>query len=153
MSNIDDFQANADASYVIPMQASSLRIGGFVMINDRPCKITDMSTSKTGKHGGAKVHLTGNDIFTDKKMVCIYSSTDNVDVPIVNNKEYQLLSIDDESFMSMMDEKGKQREDLKLVESDICKKIREEYANDKVVLLNVLSACGEERIVGYAIGK
>ena len=28
----------------------------------RPCKIVDMSTSKTGKHGHAKVHLVGIDV-------------------------------------------------------------------------------------------
>lgn len=37
------------------------------MIQEHPCKIVAMSTSKTGKHGGAKVHLVGVDIFTDKK--------------------------------------------------------------------------------------
>ena len=28
----------------------------------RPCKIVDMSTSKTGKHGHAKVHLVAIDV-------------------------------------------------------------------------------------------
>lgn len=31
-------------------------------LSDRPCKIVDMSTSKTGKHGHAKVHLVGIDV-------------------------------------------------------------------------------------------
>ena len=31
---------------------------------NRPCKIVEMSTSKTGKHGHAKVHLVALDIFT-----------------------------------------------------------------------------------------
>ena len=30
----------------------------------RPCKIVDMSTSKTGKHGHAKVHLVAIDVST-----------------------------------------------------------------------------------------
>ena len=37
-------------------------IYGFVA--GRPCKIVEMSTSKTGKHGHAKVHLVALDIFT-----------------------------------------------------------------------------------------
>jgi translation initiation factor 5A len=33
-----------------------------VVMKGRPCKIVDMSTSKTGKHGHAKVHLVGIDV-------------------------------------------------------------------------------------------
>ena len=31
-------------------------------LTGRPCKIVDMSTSKTGKHGHAKVHLVAIDV-------------------------------------------------------------------------------------------
>ena len=33
------------------------------MIKGHACKIVDMSTSKTGKHGHAKVHMVALDIF------------------------------------------------------------------------------------------
>ena len=33
------------------------------MIKGKACKIVDMSTSKTGKHGHAKVHMVALDIF------------------------------------------------------------------------------------------
>ena len=56
------------------MQCSALRKNGYVLIKSRPCKvhfsvphklilqIVEMSTSKTGKHGHAKVHLVGTDV-------------------------------------------------------------------------------------------
>ncbi len=44
------------------MQCSSLRKSGHVVIKGRACKIVDMSTSKTGKHGHAKVHLVAIDV-------------------------------------------------------------------------------------------
>lgn len=52
-----------------------------------------MSTSKTGKHGHAKVHMVALDIFTNKKLEDICPSTHNMDVPIVKKKEYQVVFI------------------------------------------------------------
>ena len=63
-----------------------------MVIKNRPCKIVEMSTSKTGKHGHAKVHLVGIDIFTGKKLEDLSPSTHNMEVPNVIRKEYQLVN-------------------------------------------------------------
>ena len=43
-----------------------VKIYQFFCPQNRPCKIVEMSTSKTGKHGHAKVHMVALDIFTGK---------------------------------------------------------------------------------------
>lgn len=53
-ANFSSGESGASDTY--PAQCSSLRKNGHVMIKDKPCKIVEMSTSKTGKHGHAKVN-------------------------------------------------------------------------------------------------
>ena len=58
MADHDEFHnADAGASKTYPQQCSALRKNGHVVIKGRPCKIVEMTTSKTGKHGHAKVSL------------------------------------------------------------------------------------------------
>lgn len=119
----DDYsfdQAQSGASESYPMQCSALRKNGFVLIKDRPCKIVEMSTSKTGKHGHAKVNLVGIDIFTGKKYEDICPSTHNMMVPNVIRKEYNLMDITDDDFVSLRDpEKNDIRDDIKLPSGDL----------------------------------
>merc|ERR1712198_13445 len=103
---------DSGASTTFPQQCSALRKNGFVCIKGRPCKIVEMSTSKTGKHGHAKVHLVGIDIFTGKKLEDICPSTHNMLVPNVLRKEYQVISFDD-GYFTLMDDGGDTREDLR----------------------------------------
>lgn len=90
MADEDFAPVSSGASKTYPAQCSSLRKNGFVVIKGFACKIVDMSTSKTGKHGHAKVHLVGIDIFTGKKYEDISPSTHNMDVPEVVRQEYQV---------------------------------------------------------------
>ncbi|WAR13701.1 IF5A1-like protein, partial [Mya arenaria] len=47
-------RGESGSAQTIPKQCSSLRKGQFVCIKGHACKIVEMSTSKTGKHGHAK---------------------------------------------------------------------------------------------------
>ncbi|KAK6606006.1 eukaryotic translation initiation factor 5a-2 [Botrytis cinerea] len=135
--------ADAGASTTFPMQCSALRKNGHVVIKGRPCKIIDMSTSKTGKHGHAKVHLIATDIFTGKKLEELCPSTHNMDVPNVSRIEYQLLDIDDD-FLSLMSEGGDTKDDVKLPDGEVGQKIRALFDSDKDTNVIVLTAMGEQ---------
>ncbi|XP_033498454.1 eukaryotic translation initiation factor 5A-2 isoform X1 [Epinephelus lanceolatus] len=140
-------QADSGASTTYPVQCSALRKNGHVMIKKRPCKIVEMSTSKTGKHGHAKVHLVGIDLFTGKKLEDICPSTHNMDVPNVLRKDYQVIGIND-GFLSLMDDSGATREDLKVPETDLGKEITSKFDGEENFMVTVLKACDEEAVVG-----
>lgn len=95
-----------------------------VVIKDRPCKIVEMSTSKTGKHGHAKVHLVAIDIFTGKKLEELCPSTHNMNVPNVTRTEYQFSHIEDD-FLHLIRADGSEKSDVKVPEGDVGDKIRE----------------------------
>lgn len=149
--------ADAGASTTYPNTAGAVRKNGFIVIKGRPCKVVDVTTSKTGKHGHAKCHFTALDIFTAKKMEMLESSSHNVEIPNVTRYEYSLLDID-EDFVSLMDESGETRDDLKMPENDddLAAKIRKDFDDGKDLVVTVQKAMGEEHIMSYkeaAAGK
>jgi len=138
----------AGASLTYPMQCSALRKGGHVVIKGRPCKIVDMSTSKTGKHGHAKVNLTAIDIFTGKKLEDLSPSTHNMDVPHVGRAEYSLLYIDD-GFLYLMTSDGTEKNDVKVPEGELGTQIQKMLDDDKEAVVTIISAMGEEACVSF----
>ncbi|KAH0563283.1 translation initiation factor eIF5A [Trichoglossum hirsutum] len=90
-----------------------------------------MSTSKTGKHGHAKVHLVGLDIFTGKKLEELCPSTHNMDVPNVSRKEYQLLDISDDGYLSLMSDDGETKDDVKVPEGEAGEKIERLFKKEE----------------------
>ncbi|CAI0427501.1 unnamed protein product, partial [Linum tenue] len=93
-------KADAGASKTYPQQAGTIRKNGYIVIKNRPCKVVEVSTSKTGKHGHAKCHFVAIDIFNGKKLEDIVPSSHNCDVPHVNRTDYQLIDISEDGFVS-----------------------------------------------------
>ncbi|KAK7518075.1 translation protein SH3-like domain-containing protein [Phyllosticta citricarpa] len=140
--------ADAGASLTFPMQCSALRKNGFVVIKNRPCKIVEMSTSKTGKHGHAKVHLVAIDIFTGKKLEELCPSTHNMDVPNVRRSEYQLLDVTDDGFLSLMSDDGSTKDDVKVPENEVGDKINKLFTEEgKDTNVVILTSMGEEAAI------
>jgi len=145
----EEFQsANSGASDTFPQQCSALRKGGHVVIKGFPCKIMEMSTSKTGKHGHAKVHMVGIDIFTGKKYEDLSPSTHNMDVPHVTRTDYQLIDVSADGYCSLMDPtSGVTKDDLKMPVGELGDEIRAAFEEGKDLQLTVLGALGQEQII------
>jgi len=136
-----------------PKQASSFRKGTNIILKDKPCKVVEMSTSKTGKHGHAKVNFTGIDIFTNKKYKEIQGSTHPMLTFDSTKNEYGVMAVAEDGSLSLIDEKGETRDDLSLPEEEeLAKNIREHFeAGEKEVFVSVLSALGHSQIMSYAL--
>ncbi|KAG8908222.1 Eukaryotic translation initiation factor 5A [Tulasnella sp. 403] len=138
-------QASAGASATFPMRCSTLRKNGHVVIEGRPCKIVEISTS-TDDDGNSTVHLVGIDIFTGKKLECTRPDTDNMDVPNVRRNEFQLVNIDD-GFLNLMTSDGVPKDDVKVPEGDLGAGIQALFEDGKDLLVTIVSAMGEEAAV------
>ena len=115
MADTEIFEsADAGASETIPMEAGQIKKGGYICIKGRPCKVVSISTSKTGKHGHAKCNFVATDIFTGKKLEDIVPSTHGTTEPNLMKSEYSLLDITDEDYLTLMEDSGETREDLKM---------------------------------------
>ncbi|MFC1690701.1 translation initiation factor IF-5A [Nanoarchaeota archaeon] len=71
----------------------SLQKGSYVVIDGAACKVTDTKTSRPGKHGHAKVNMMAVGLLDDKKRNIIIPGHDNIEVPIVEKKNAQVLNI------------------------------------------------------------
>eukprot|EP01133_Synstelium_polycarpum_P013619 gene13619-16028_t len=146
---VEEYQsAQSGASLSFPVQCSSLRKGGHVVINKRPCKVMDMSTSKTGKHGHAKVNITAIDIFTGKKYEEICPSTHNIDVPNVSRVEYPVIYIDD-GFLSLLKEDGNTKDDLRVPEGELGEDLEKAVDAGNEVVVCVINSMGEEAVISF----
>ena len=122
-----------------------------MMIKGKPCKVLNISVSKTGKHGHAKCNFTATDIFTGKKYEDMIPSTHGTTVPIVNKSEWEVIDIDGDE-LTLMDEAGNQKTDLNLPSypEKLADEIREAWnGGESQISVTVQSAVGIEQVISY----
>ena len=106
-----------------PVEVKSLKEGGFVIIDDIPCKVTDISISKPGKHGSAKAKLTAVGLFETAKKIIVKPADARIDIPVIEKKNGQVISISDDMIQVMdLDDFSlsdvKKPDDIELKEGD-----------------------------------
>merc|ERR1712228_840561 len=158
MSDDEGFEkADAGSSMFEKTDTNRLKVGSLVMIKGNPCKVTEVSTAKPGKHGSAKVILKGKDILTTKVYECSFHAGDMVDAPIVKRVEYTLLNIDD-TTLELLDQNGEVKSDVNMPEaehlSDVSKKIKEIFEEGKKeCLVTVIATLGKEMVIEVREGN
>jgi translation initiation factor 5A len=75
------------------ISVGSLKKGDTVIIDNAPCKITDTTTSRPGKHGHAKVNMMAVGLLDGKKRQLTMPGHDKIEAPIIEKKTGQVLSI------------------------------------------------------------
>ena len=98
-----------------PASIGTLQKGSYVVIEGVACKVSGTQTSRPGKHGHAKVRLEAVGIIDGKKRIIVSPGHDNVDVPIIEKKTAQVLSISGDSA-NVMDNESYETFDLEIPE-------------------------------------
>jgi translation initiation factor 5A len=150
----NDFNTgNAGASDTIPIKAGSCKKGVHVMLKGNPCKVIDVSTSKTGKHGHAKINITGVDIFSGKKYQESSPTSHNLMQPVITKQDYQLIELDEDDFLTLLDENGSVREDLTLdlEDNDLTTRLKEDFKAGKEITVTVQQCLQKEKVISYKI--
>ena len=78
-----------------------IKVGRFVLIDGVPCKVVNIETSAPGKHGAAKMRVTGIGIFDGQKKVLLKPSSGDIDVPVINKRKAQVVSVSETSAQIM----------------------------------------------------
>ena len=78
-----------------------LKVGRYVNIDDEPCKILSISTSKPGTHGSAKANIDAASIFTGAKKSLVGPVSTKVQVPLIDKRKAQVLSVQGDEVQIM----------------------------------------------------
>eukprot|EP01120_Amphizonella_sp_Union-15-10_P004385 TRINITY_DN15012_c0_g1_i1.p1 TRINITY_DN15012_c0_g1~~TRINITY_DN15012_c0_g1_i1.p1 ORF type:complete len:158 (+),score=34.54 TRINITY_DN15012_c0_g1_i1:71-544(+) len=151
-SGSDKKEEHKGVSY---QKCTSIKVGGLIVMKDKfPCKVVKNPSSAPGKHGHRKVHFYAVDIFTGKKYDEVIPAHENVPVPELIRKEYPVLSITDDGFLSLLNEEtNTTREDLKVPEGEVGEKIRNYNDEGSDIIVTVLAALDQEHVVEVQLDR
>lgn len=74
-------------------EVRTLKVNRYIIIDDEPCKIVSISTSKPGKHGEAKARIEAIGVFDQQKRSIVHPVTHKVSVPIINKGTAQVIAV------------------------------------------------------------
>ena len=97
------------------IEATEMRVGTYLLIGGVAHQVKKMDISKTGKHGHAKVRFEAISAFTGKKKVMVIPGHDKFEVPMIEKRQAQVLSVSG-NIASLMDSESFENLDLEIPE-------------------------------------
>ncbi|MCL5437279.1 MAG: translation initiation factor IF-5A, partial [Candidatus Thermoplasmatota archaeon] len=74
-------------------EVRELKEGRYVLIDDQPCKILSITTSKPGKHGEAKARIEAVGVFDGQRRSIVHPVKHKIQVPQMDKRKAQVLAI------------------------------------------------------------
>ena len=78
-----------------------IKVGRYIIIDGIACRVVDIETSAPGKHGPAKMRVTGMGIFDGQKKTLLKSSDGDAEVPVIKKRKAQVVSVGDKTVQLM----------------------------------------------------
>jgi translation initiation factor 5A len=106
------------------MDLGSLKVGSYIIIDNEPCRIVSYDHSKPGKHGSAKARVAAIGVFDGSKHSLVSPVSANIEVPLINKRNGQVISISGDT-LQIMDLETFEVFDTSSVEEEIRNKVRQ----------------------------
>ena len=74
-------------------EVRTLKVSRYILIDEEPCKIVSISTSKPGKHGESKARIEAIGIFDEQKRSIVHPVKHKVHVPMIDKRTAQVLAL------------------------------------------------------------
>lgn len=97
------------------IDATEMRLGTYLLLDGVAHQVKKMDVSKTGKHGHAKVRFEAVSAFTGKKKVMVIPGHDKFEVPMIDKRPAQVLSVSG-TTASLMDNENFENFDIEIPE-------------------------------------
>ena len=76
-----------------PVDLGSLKVGSYIIIDGEACRIVSYDHSKPGKHGSAKARVAAMGVFDGSRHSLVSPVSANVEVPLIDKRNGQVISI------------------------------------------------------------
>jgi translation initiation factor 5A len=120
-------------------EVRELKVGRYVLIDEEPCKIMSISTSKPGKHGEAKARIEAVGIFDETKRSVVHPVKHKVGITIIDKRSAQILALIGTEVVQLMDMETYETFDMPIPED-----LKDQLIPGKEILY--LQAMGKRKI-------